>query len=188
MTLGPGAIRDLEAHAYAGDAWIYSLAVPKVVINEIHYNPNSSDDLEEFVEITNADSVAVDISNWHLTEFASPGVTFPAGTIIQPGAYIVAAKDMATLAARLGCITTYEWGAQRQPQQRRRAGHSAGRERCAGGPYVLRRRYPLADDAGRRRSVAREDQPRGGYSLRFGDPAGVHVAGVGVGRFPRDER
>ena len=111
VTLGPGAIQDLQGHVFAGDAWIYSLSVPKVVINEIHYNPNTSDDMEEFLEITNADSVAVDISGWTLTEFASPGVTFPLGTVIQPGAYIVAAKDRAALFARLGCSTAYEWGA-----------------------------------------------------------------------------
>ncbi|MBP7746381.1 MAG: lamin tail domain-containing protein [Phycisphaerae bacterium] len=109
VTLGPGAIQDLDSHAYAGDAWLYSLAVPKVVINEIHYNPPEDPDVLEFIEIVNADSVAVDISGWHLTEFASPGVTFPAGTILQPGAYAVAAKDPDALWAQLGCAA-YGWG------------------------------------------------------------------------------
>ena len=115
VTLGPGAILDLQAHAFAGDTWVYSLSVPRVVINEIHYNPNNlpmyaDDDAEEFIEIMNGDSVPVDIGGWRLTEFASPGVTFPAGTIIQPGEYIVAAKDPLTLQQRIGCIAAYSWG------------------------------------------------------------------------------
>lgn len=110
ITLSAGNIKDLSGRSFDGDSWLYFQSVPAVVINEIHYNPLSSTDNEEFIELYNADSSQVDISGWRLTEFASPGCTFPSGTVMQPGAYIVCAKDPSALKAATGYETIYSWG------------------------------------------------------------------------------
>ncbi|MGA1607558.1 MAG: lamin tail domain-containing protein, partial [Planctomycetota bacterium] len=64
----------------------------RVVINEFSYDDSSTDDLE-FVELYNADSVAVDMSNWVLASQdpvgANASFTIPAGTVLAPGAFYV---------------------------------------------------------------------------------------------------
>jgi hypothetical protein len=110
VTLAAGAIRDLDGHAFAGDTWQNFLSVPKIVLNELHYNPASSTDAEEFIELINADSVAIDVSGWRLAEFGSPGCTFPAATLLAPGAFLVCAKDPAALQAATGYLTPHSWG------------------------------------------------------------------------------
>jgi MYXO-CTERM domain-containing protein len=110
VTLAAGAIRDLQANAFAGESWLLSLSVPAIVINEVHYNPASSTDAEEFIELVNAGSVPVDVSSWRIIEFGSPGCLFPAGTTMAPGAFLVCAKDPASLQAATGHVTPHSWG------------------------------------------------------------------------------
>lgn len=71
-----------------GAAW--GQAVPTVIINELHTNPDVKTDLVEFVELHNYGVEAVNLAGWALTE----GVfyTFPAGTVLPAGGYIVAAQ------------------------------------------------------------------------------------------------
>gem|GEM_PF-6049559 len=67
-------------------------AAQDLIINEIHYHPLESDgDGFEFVEIHNPDSQAKDLTGHSF----SRGITFefPDGTMIQPGGYMVIAKD-----------------------------------------------------------------------------------------------
>jgi len=109
-TLAGGTVKDAEGHAFAGDSWQNYLSVPKVVLNEIHYNPASSTDVEEFIELVNADAVAVDLGGWRVAEFGSPGCSFPAGTLLQPGAFVVCAKDPAALLAATGYQAAFSWG------------------------------------------------------------------------------
>jgi hypothetical protein len=72
---------------------LYSAA--SVIINEIHYNPcdfqYGAGDAAEFVELYNASASAIDLSGWSLSGF---GFTFPAGSSIAAGAYLVVAKDL----------------------------------------------------------------------------------------------
>jgi hypothetical protein len=72
----------------------------QVLIHEIHYAPRDKTVREEFVELLNAGTAAVDLSGWYL----SGGVdfAFPEGTAIGPGEHLVVAEDPATLAARYG--------------------------------------------------------------------------------------
>ena len=71
--------------------------VGRVVINEIMYNPVGAG--AEFVELHNNSATTFDISGWQLNgidfEFAS-------GTIIEPGAFLVVAKDRDIFAAVYG--------------------------------------------------------------------------------------
>jgi hypothetical protein len=66
-----------------------------VVINELQYHPASNDDNEEFVEIYNRGTNAIPLDKWHLSGGVS--YTFPVGTSLPAGGYLVVAKDVATL-------------------------------------------------------------------------------------------
>ncbi len=70
-----------------------------VVISEIMYNPASDLDSDEFLELTNTRSAAVDLSGWCLD-----GVTvcLPAGTAIPANGRLVVAPDAARFEALYG--------------------------------------------------------------------------------------
>ncbi len=70
----------------------------RVVINEIMYNPKVPD--AEFVEIYNTSATtAFDLSGWRLN---GADFSFPAGTIIEPRGYRIAAKDIGALITAYG--------------------------------------------------------------------------------------
>ncbi len=62
-----------------------------VVINEILYHPKSDDSNEEFIELFNTSSDAVDLSGWAFTR----GITFifPDGSIIPGKGFLVVARE-----------------------------------------------------------------------------------------------
>ena len=68
-----------------------ALATSRIVINELHIDPDVKTDLVEFVELHNPGSEAVDLSNWSFTE----GVfyTFPSGTELPSGGYLIVAQN-----------------------------------------------------------------------------------------------
>jgi hypothetical protein len=76
-----------------------------IVIHEIHYDPASKVDFEEFVELYNDGGAAVDLSGW----FFSDGITFtfPEGARIESRGYAVVAEDPAALEARLGYVGAF---------------------------------------------------------------------------------
>ncbi len=67
-----------------------------IVISEIHYHPVTSED-DEFLELFNNGTELIDLSGWSL----SGGVEFtvPGGTVLEPGAFLVVAKNAARLAS-----------------------------------------------------------------------------------------
>ena len=71
----------------------------QVVINEIHYEPENKTAAEEFIELYNASEAPVDLSGWYF----SNGIifTFPDGTLLPAGDYLVVAEDPAVLADNL---------------------------------------------------------------------------------------
>ncbi|MCH2060959.1 MAG: lamin tail domain-containing protein [Verrucomicrobiales bacterium] len=66
-----------------------------VVINEIHYNPPENTVREEFIEIYNTDSVAIDLGGWRIS--GAVDYHFPAGISIAGGDFLVIAEDPSTL-------------------------------------------------------------------------------------------
>ncbi len=108
--LGAGAIQDESGTPFAGDDWIYPLSVPAVVINEVHYNPSSATDNEEFIELFNAEAEAVDVSGWTVAEFGSPGCVVPPGSILEPGGFLVCARDAPSLELTTGFVGAFSWG------------------------------------------------------------------------------
>ena len=109
VALAPGSIEDESGHSFAGDTWIYSFEIQNVVINELHYNPDGGDDLEEFIELYNAEPDPVDISGWSVTQFSNTGFTFPASTVLAARDYVVIARYPAHLLAATGYTTAYQW-------------------------------------------------------------------------------
>ncbi len=67
---------------------------PSIVINEIMYHPPGTNHLEQWFELQNTGTKAVDLSGWQVTK----GVhfQFPTGTIMPAGAFLVVAADAAT--------------------------------------------------------------------------------------------
>lgn len=62
-----------------------------VIINEVHYDPDLKTEFAEFIELFNAGVTDTDLSGWEFTDGIS--YTFPQGTILAAGDYIVVAQD-----------------------------------------------------------------------------------------------
>jgi len=69
-----------------------------VVINELMYHPVSGHDDDEFVELYNRGSSPVNLSDWRFVDGIN--FTMPLNTIINPGGYLVVARNRASLLAR----------------------------------------------------------------------------------------
>lgn len=78
-----------------------------VVINEIHYDPDVKTELVEFIELFNTGTSAVDVAGWSLSEGVS--FTFPAGTTIASGGYLVVAENPAALQRKFGVQALGPW-------------------------------------------------------------------------------
>ena len=73
-----------------------------VVINELHYNPDDNTSREEFIELYNTGPTAVDLSGWSFTDGVS--YTFPQGSQIAAGGYVVIAEHPPTLWNNFGVV------------------------------------------------------------------------------------
>ena len=73
-----------------------SARLEEVVINEIMYHPPAGE-ADEFVELYNRGTNAVDLGKWRLRG----GITysFPSGTLLPPGGFVVVANDRTNLLA-----------------------------------------------------------------------------------------
>ncbi|MBC8047255.1 MAG: lamin tail domain-containing protein [Fimbriimonadaceae bacterium] len=75
------------------------IAGQTVAISEFHYNPDSSLQSQDWVELHNYGGASIDISNWKLrdeTPFNS--FTFPGGTVLSAGEFLIAAQRTDTFA------------------------------------------------------------------------------------------
>ncbi|MCP4846521.1 MAG: hypothetical protein GY899_01060 [Verrucomicrobiaceae bacterium] len=61
-----------------------------VVFNEVQYNPPGQVEEGEWLEFFNQMGIKVDLSGWKIDGI---GYTFPSGTILDPGSYLVVAKS-----------------------------------------------------------------------------------------------
>ncbi len=78
-----------------------------VVINEFHYKPADKTSLEEFIELHNPGDSDADLSGWTLSDAVS--YTFPAGTSITAGGYLVVAEAPAVIQAKYGVPALGPW-------------------------------------------------------------------------------
>jgi len=84
-------IQDLSGHAFAPSPWSYVLDTNSagIVINEIMYHPASENPLEEYVELFNQGSSAVNLDGWRLR---GVGFTF-SNVVLAADSYLVVAAD-----------------------------------------------------------------------------------------------
>ena len=79
----------------------------QIVINELHVNPDIETELVEFVELHNRGNAAVDLSGWTLRNAVS--YTFPAGTMLNAGAYVVVTQNPQMFATKFGKSALGPW-------------------------------------------------------------------------------
>ena len=103
-------------YAPDGGGEYYSLAAPTpgaanresqsspVVINEIMYHPLSKDDDDQYVELFNRGAQAADLGGWKFVDGID--FTFPAGTTIPAGGYLVVARNVARLQTNYANLNT----------------------------------------------------------------------------------
>jgi len=85
--------------------------VEDVVINEICYNPVSltpASPAKEWVELYNRGSIPVDLGGWRFS--AGINYTFPSGTILEPEAYLVLAKNPGSFPVAAGAAVLGPFG------------------------------------------------------------------------------
>jgi hypothetical protein len=90
---GSPALTELSAKT-PGNANAKSLKRP-IVINEIMFNPISGDDDDEFVELYNNSTAAVNVSGWRFINGIN--FTFPTNTTIPASGFLVVARNAARL-------------------------------------------------------------------------------------------
>jgi len=89
-TYGPGGSTPLIPAAQAG--------TPAIGIAGLEYQPASGNQDEEYIILTNANAVAVDISGWRLNKGVS--FVFRPGTVISAGAALYVSPDVAVFRGR----------------------------------------------------------------------------------------
>lgn len=77
---------------------LWSAARSQIVINEVHYDSDPKTEFVEFVELLNPGSVPIDLSSWQFTNGIT--FTFPAGTSLDGGGYLLLAENPAALSAK----------------------------------------------------------------------------------------
>jgi hypothetical protein len=82
-------------------------SLSRVLINEIHYDPPIKTELTEFIELHNSGTAPVDLSGWAFTEGVT--LTFPAGTTIAAGGFLVVAENPSALQAKFGVVALGPW-------------------------------------------------------------------------------
>ncbi len=82
-------------------------AAQGIVINELNYNPPDNTVLVEFIELYNTSVQAVSLDGWRFDDGID--YTFPAGTQIEPGAYLVIAGHPDAMQATYGVTALGPW-------------------------------------------------------------------------------
>jgi hypothetical protein len=85
----------------AGNA---SWRIEDVIINEVMYHPITGDDADQYIEIHNRSSDAVDLTGWRFEDGID--FQFPAGARLPGGGYAVVGRDIIRLLANYPNLTT----------------------------------------------------------------------------------
>src|SRR6266550_1825265 len=86
---------------------LVSGARAEIVINEIHYDPDLKTEPVEFIELFNAGSNAVDLAGWYFSDGIN--FTFPSGTQLAPGNYVVVAENPPALQSKFSVSALGPW-------------------------------------------------------------------------------
>src|SRR3954447_4156026 len=101
------ATATVPAMLQLGTASPASAAPRDVVINEMMFHAVSDLDGDDYLELYNRGTAPVDLSGW---TFSGITLTLPAGTAINPGGYLVVAKDAAQFQATYGFAPAAVYG------------------------------------------------------------------------------
>ena len=82
-------------------------AQPKIVITEVLYSADPTNVGGEFIELFNNDTDEVNLTNWVLTDAVA--FTFPSDTLMQPGDYIIVARNAAEATSFYGVTPVGEY-------------------------------------------------------------------------------
>lgn len=82
----------------AGSMPADQLAAPRVVINELHYNPSTGGS-HEYIELYNPGTQAIDVSGWRID---AVGLTLPQGSVIPAQSYALVVKNDVAFRAQYG--------------------------------------------------------------------------------------
>ncbi len=85
-----------------GMAVLIPASIRAVVISEIYYHPRAGEENLEFVEVSSDSSTPEDLSGYQFTEGIE--FTFPAATILLPGAAIAVCADVNAVQTRYGLL------------------------------------------------------------------------------------
>ena len=77
-------------------------AAPRVVINEIHYDPEPKTEHVEFIELYNAGDEPADLAGWQFNNGID--YTFAAGVTLEPQAFLVITENKSHFDAKFGSI------------------------------------------------------------------------------------
>ncbi|MBN2269689.1 MAG: lamin tail domain-containing protein, partial [Sedimentisphaerales bacterium] len=80
----------------------------KVIINEIHYDPDVKTELIEYIELYNRSAFDVNIGGWYFDSGVS--YKFPAGVILGSGEYVVVAQTPEQVASKFGVSSNILFG------------------------------------------------------------------------------
>lgn len=85
----------------------YAAAPGDVIINELMYNPNTGNQLDEFLELYNTTGSSIDLSGWSFS--AGITLTFAPGTSIPASGYIVISPSISQTFATYGVVATEQY-------------------------------------------------------------------------------
>src|SRR5262249_13618788 len=75
-----------------------------IVINEIMFDPISGDSIDEYIELYNRSTNAINLGGWRIRDAVSYSI--PANTILAAGAYLVIAKNAIHLRTNYAGLNT----------------------------------------------------------------------------------
>ena len=93
----PSAATGVRFQRHRSDGALERQSTPEVVINELMFHPPTRDDEDEWVEIHNRGEEARDLTGWAFTDGIE--FSFPPGTIIPAGGYLIIAKNRSRVLA-----------------------------------------------------------------------------------------
>lgn len=86
---------------------LFNTGRTQVIITEIMYNPpEGGNDSLEYIELHNFHNFPTDISGWTFFPMNSIEYTFPLGTIMPPGGYLIVAKSASAFESVFGFTPT----------------------------------------------------------------------------------
>ncbi len=101
-----GIVLASSTRTYSNTSAILPAVAGTIAVTELNFNPASSTDLEEFIELTNMSGNTLDLSYCHFDDVGQ-GVayTFPLGTQLSVGGRIIIVRDRNAYLAAYGNLT-----------------------------------------------------------------------------------